>query len=87
MEVVYVKAKMFPLPQKTFLTRPLRSRSLFSPILLERDIHIYIYIYINIYPGQGLMPVNVCVHFRNFFTLNDYDAPVETVAKAKVLSK
>lgn len=33
------------------------------------------------------MPVNVCVHFRNFFTLNDYDAPVETVAKAKVLSK
>ena len=47
----------------------------------------YIYIYIYIYPGQGLMPVNVCVHFRNFFTLNDYDAPVETVAKAKVLSK
>ena len=48
MEVVYVKAKMFPLPQKTFLTRPLRSRSLFSPILLERDIYIYIYIYIYI---------------------------------------
>ena len=33
------------------------------------------------------MPVNVCVHFKNFFKLNDHDAPVETVAKAKVLSK
>lgn len=70
-----------PFPRRPFLharSDPVLSFPLSSWSEIKRERYIL---------GKGLLPVNVCVHFRNFCTLNNYNAPIETVAKAKVLSK
>ena len=66
-----------PFPRRSFLhvrSDPVLSFPLssWSEIKRERDIL-----------GKGLMQVNVCVHFRNFCTLNNYNAPIEKSSKGE----